>query len=48
MQNKIKTHGGKAFTNFPNLNIPEVCIEWESFTTITIDSLLIYDNKYYL
>ena len=28
--------------------MPEYCIECESFTIISIDSLLVYENKYYL
>ena len=28
--------------------MPEDCIECESFTVISIDSLLIYEKKYYL
>ena len=28
--------------------MPEDDIEWKSFTVISIDSLLVYDNKYYL
>ena len=28
--------------------MPEHDKEWESFTVISIDSLLVYENKYYL
>ena len=28
--------------------MPEDDIEWKSFTVISIDFLLVYDNKYYL
>ena len=31
-----------------DLNVPEDDIECKSFTVISIDSLLVYDNKYYL
>ena len=43
----IRTFGGKVFTNFRGLNVPEDDIECESFTAISIDSLLVY-KKYYL
>ena len=45
---KIRTNGDKVYTNFRGLNVPEDDIECESFTVISIDSLLVYDNKYYL
>ena len=31
-----------------SLNVPEDDIKCESFTVISIDSLLAYENKYYL
>ena len=42
---KIRTYGVKVYANFPGLNVPENDIERES---ISIDSLLVYENKYYL
>ena len=36
------------YTNFCGLNLPEDGAECESFTIISIDSLLAYENKYYL
>ena len=45
IKTKIKTYGDKVYTNFRGLNMPEDC---ESFTVISIDSLLVYDSKYYL
>ena len=45
---KIRTYDDKVYTNFRSLNVPEDDIECESFTIISIDSLLIYKNKYYL
>ena len=39
---KIRRYGDKIFTNFCSLIVPE------SFTIISIDSLLVYENKYYL
>ena len=45
---KIRTYGDNVYTNFHGVNVPEDYIEYESFTVISIDSLLIYENKYYL
>ena len=44
----IRIYGDKVFTNFLGLNLPEDYIECESFTVISIDSLLVYKNNYYL
>ena len=41
-------YGDKVYTNFRDLNVPEDDIECEFFTVISIDSLLVYENKYYL
>ena len=41
-------YGYKVYTNVRGLNVPEDDIECESFTVIFIDSLLVYDQKYYL
>ena len=48
IKSKIRTYGDKIYTNFGGLNEPEDDIECESFTIISIDSLLVYENKYYL
>ena len=45
---KIITYGDNVYTNFRGLNVPEDDIECESFNVISIDSLLVYENKYYL
>ena len=37
-----------VYTNFRSLNVPEDDIECESFTVISVDSLLVYNKKYYL
>ena len=37
-----------VYANFCGLNVPEDDIECESFTVISIDSILVYENKYYL
>ena len=33
---------------FFGLNVPEDSVEYKSYTIISVDSLLIYKNKYYL
>ena len=43
---KIKTYGGKVYTNFRDLNEPEDGLECKSFTIISIDSLFSYDRKH--
>ena len=48
IKTKIRTYGDKVYTNFRGLNVPEDDIECKSFTAISIDSLLVYQNKYYL
>ena len=45
---KIRTCSNKVYTNFCGLNVPEDDIECKSFTVISIDSLLLYETKYYL
>ena len=42
------TYRDKVYTSFCGLKLPEDDIEWESFTVISIDSLLVYENKNYL
>ena len=48
IKSKIRTYGYEIYTNFPGLNVPEHDIECECFTVISIDSLLLYNKKYYL
>ena len=48
IKTKIRTYGDRVYTNFFSLNVPEDNIEWESFTAISIDSLLAYKSQYYL
>ena len=48
MKTKIRTCGDEFFTNFRGLNVPEDDIECESFTVISPDLSLAYENKYYL
>ena len=47
-KNKIRTYGDKVYTNFHGLNMPEDDMECDSFIVISIESLLLYKNKYYL
>ena len=48
IKTKIRTFGDKVYINFHGLDVPRDDIEWKSFTVISIDSLLVYDKKYYL
>ena len=48
MLTKIRTFGDNVYLNFGVLNMSENGPEWESFTLISINSLLVYENKYYL
>ena len=41
IKTKIRTFNDKVYTNFHGLNMPEDDIECESFTIISIDSLLV-------
>ena len=45
IKTKIKTYVDKVYVNFCGLNVPENNIKWESFTVVSIDSLLVYENK---
>ena len=46
MKTKIKTYGDEVYTTFRGLNIPEDDIGCESFTVVSINSLLVHENKY--
>ena len=48
IKTKIRTYGDKIYTGFCGLNVPEDDIVSESFTVISIDSLLATENKYHL
>ena len=48
IKTKIRTYSDKVYTNFRGFNAPECDTECESFAVISIDSLLVYKNKYYL
>ena len=45
---KIRTYGDKVYTSFRDSNVSEDDIERQSFSLISIDSLFVYKNKYYL
>ena len=44
IKTKIRTYGDKVYTFFRGLNVPEDDIECESFTVISIDFSLVYEN----
>ena len=48
IKTKIRTYGDKVYTNFRGWNVSENDIECKSFVAIPIDSLLVYEDKYYL
>ena len=48
IKTKIRTYGDKVYTKFRGVNLPEDDIECECFTLISIDPLLVYENKDYL
>ena len=48
IKTKTRTYSDKVYTNFCDLNVPEDDIECESFTVISFNSVLVYENKYYL
>ena len=48
IKTKKRPYDDKGYANFRGLNVPEDDIEYESFTVISIDSLLVCENKYYL
>ena len=45
---KVTTYDVTIYIDFCILNVPEDSVEYEFFTTISIDSLLVNENKYYL
>ena len=48
IKTKMRTYRDKVYTSFRDLIVPEDVIEFESFTIISVDSLLVYDRKCYL
>ena len=48
IKTKITAYSDKVYTKFHGLNVPEDGVEYEFITIISTDSLLVYENKYYL
>ena len=48
IKTKIRAYGDKIYNNICGLDVPENDIEYEPFTVISIDPLLVYEDKYYL
>ena len=48
MKIKIRTCNDKVYTAFCGLDMSEDGVECESVTIFSIDSLLVYENKYYI
>ena len=48
IKTKIRAYGDNVYTNFRGLNMPGDDIGCECCSVISIDSLLVYENKYYL
>ena len=48
IKTKIRTHDANLYTNFCGLNVPKYAMECEYFSVISIDSLLVYESKYYV
>ena len=46
IKTKIRPYGYKVYSSFCCLNVPGDVVKCESFTIISIDSLLVYDKKY--
>ena len=48
IKTKVKTYHNKVHFKIRGLNVSQDDIEGESFTVISIDSLLVYEDKCYL
>ena len=48
IKTKVRTYGDKVYTNFRALNKSGDYTKFEYFTVLYIDSLLVYEHKYYL
>ena len=46
IKTKIRIYGDNVYTNIRGRNVPEDDIECKRFEVISIDSLLVYDNKF--
>ena len=47
IKTKVRTYGDKVYFNLCDLHVPEDDAKYEYFTITSIDSLLVYENKYY-
>ena len=45
LKTTVRTYGNKVYTKFRGLNVPEYDAECKAFRIISIDSLLVYENK---
>ena len=48
VKTKIRAYRDKVYSNLRGLDVPEDGVECESFTVISNDCLLFYEDKYYL
>ena len=48
IKTKIRTYGDKFYANYCASNVLKDDIECDSFSVISFDSLLVYENNYYL
>ena len=48
MKTKLRTYHDKVYTNFPGLNVLKDDIACDFFRGISIGSLIVFENKYYL
>ena len=48
IKTKTRIYGDKVYTSFRDLNVSEDGAECEALTVISIDSLNVCENKYYL
>ena len=45
LKTTVRTYVNKVYTKFRGLNVPEYDAECKAFRIISIDSLLVYENK---
>ena len=48
IEKEIRTYGNKVYTTFRGIIVPEDDRVCEPFTVISIDSIFLYNKKYYL
>ena len=47
IKTKLRTYGDRVYSDFRDSNVPEDGVECKSFTIISIDFLLVYDEKFF-